>query len=474
VGHSRLEAAITLGLSRAQRRGWRVPGLVRSPARVMLQRAAQHSSSLDNWTTPLVGTSWLGDPPAEGEDSAAGSRVGELRVRSERNLNCIVATGSLDVGGSAEVVAFLSRRLPDCGIDTTVLYTDSTIDGGGDGRGRVASTLRRDGVPVAEVTESSAASLLAKHRPDVISAHGAPVWWLELAARHRIPVVETLHGMHSLFDADWAYEAVRSTQISRLIAVSELVRQQYLAGNPTLDEHRIVTVPNSVEQERMLPISRERARAWLNVGDDFLFVSLSRYSLQKNNYGLVSAFADVAARHREARLLVAGRPDDASYSYQVLKLRAGLPCRNRIHLRDHAPSPAALLAAADGFVLDSFFEGWALASMEALYAGVPVVLSDVGGAREQIGTDGHRGYLVRNPVGDPLEVDWQSIRRVLYGDQPNRDELIEAMSRMIEERENWRSRRSELQSESAIRFHADGASGGHADVLRMAASEVAT
>ena len=49
--------------------------------------------------------------------------------------------------------------------------------------------------------------------------------------------------------------------------------------------------------------------------------------------------------------------------------------------------PPHLLAAADGFVLDSFFEGWSLASMEALFAGVPMVLSEVGGAREQIGDD---------------------------------------------------------------------------------------
>ena len=34
--------------------------------------------------------------------------------------------------------------------------------------------------------------------------------------------------------------------------------------------------------------------------------------------------------------------------------------------------------------------------MEALCAGLPVVMSDVGGAREQVGLDGERGYIVPN------------------------------------------------------------------------------
>jgi glycosyltransferase involved in cell wall biosynthesis len=153
----------------------------------------------------------------------------------------------------------------------------------------------------------------------------------------------------------------------------------------------------------------------------------------------------------------------------VQRLRNDLPCADRIHLRDHAPWPGALLAAADGFVLDSFFEGWSLASMEALAAGLPVVLSDVGGAREQIG-EGERGYLVGNPVGDPLAVDWNSIRAALFAAQPNRDELVGAMSAMVQARDDWRSRREALRAESAVRFHPDRALSGHASVLRDAAA----
>ena len=75
--------------------------------------------------------------------------------------------------------------------------------------GRLASDLRSEGVPIEEVSPDSAARLIEEHRPDVLSAHGAPEWWLELAAEHGIPYVETLHGMHRFFGADWEQEAVR-------------------------------------------------------------------------------------------------------------------------------------------------------------------------------------------------------------------------------------------------------------------------
>jgi glycosyltransferase involved in cell wall biosynthesis len=462
--------ALSAALLRAQRQGWRAPAPVRRVGRRLLRRTATDSSPVDDWSSVLVGHAPLGSPPAPEEAPSAPTTMLEATgPLVGARLRCFVATGVLDVGGEDEVVAFLGRCLPEHGIDTIVLHSGTSVGAPGSAGGRLAMDLRNEGVRVEEVTEASAAQLIRELRPDVISAHGAPEWWLDLAADHGVPYVETLHGMHSFFGADWERESARSAGIARVIAVSELVRQQYLAGNTAIDPERVVTVPNSVDERRVPRLDRDGCRAWLQLEDEFLFVSLARHTLQKNTYGLISAFAEVAAAHPTAHLLVAGRPDDPAYAQQVQRMRHDLPCRDRIHLRDHAPWPGALLAAADGFVLDSFFEGWSLASMEALAAGLPVVLSDVGGAREQVGTHGERGYLVTNPIGDPLNVDWRTIRTSLYSEQPNRDELVAAMSAMIDAREHWLACRDELRAESATRFHPDRALSGHAAVLRSAA-----
>lgn len=63
--------------------------------------------------------------------------------------------------------------------------------------------------------------------------------------------------------------------------------------------------------------------------------------------------------------------------------------------------------------------------------GLPVVLSDVGMAREQIGDDPRRGYLVANPLGDPLCVDWESMGAACYRPQVNRDEFATAMEHLV-------------------------------------------
>jgi glycosyltransferase involved in cell wall biosynthesis len=444
----------------------------------MLQRllqARRDGPGIEDWSTPLIARD--GAPvvsgPASGQPAGAAGEVGEPSANPPPasamppRLRCLLVTSDLDAGGMDEVVVFLARRLPRHGVHTAVLHA-SAAGAGADGApsGRLGRALRAEGVEVRQFDAVRGTAWLIDWRPDVISAHGAPAWLLAAANRLSIPCVETLHGMHSLFNADWAAEAVRSRQLTTIVAVSELVRRQYLNGNPDFAAERIVTIPNSVDDERRAIGDRAAARAALGLRDEYLFVCLARHCLQKNTYGLVAAFAEVAARHPQAHLLIAGRPDDPVYFSQVRHLREGLPCRARIHLRDHTAQPAALLGAADGFVLDSFFEGWSLASMEALHAGLPVVLSEVGGAREQVGEpQQQRGHLVANPAGDPLRVNWQSMQAASYRPQGNRAALVEAMSSLVRERAAWLDRRQGLIDESRVRFHPDLCLRAHAGVL---------
>jgi glycosyltransferase involved in cell wall biosynthesis len=459
---------VSAALLRAQRSSLRPPRPVRRVARYVLQRRVDDRAAVDGWTAPLVGEGPLAAPPTALHAAAPLPPPLPRRTAADRRLRCVLVSHGMDVGGSEEVVAFLARRLPEHGIDTAVLYTRPAEPGPPP---RLAAALAAEGIEIAAVTEAGADAALSELRPDVISAHGQPEWWIDLAHRRGIPYMETLHGMHSYFGADWGREADRSRRVTRFVAVSELVRRQYLAGNGAIAPERVVTIPNSVDSARMPRLDRGACRRWLGLPDDaFLFVSLARYSLQKNTYALVQAFADVAAVHPRAHLLVAGRPEPGGYAHQVRRQRDALSVRDRIHLRDHAPWPGAPLAASDAFVLDSYFEGWSLASMEALYSGVPVVLSDVGGAREQVGGDGERGYLVDNPIGDPLAVDWETIGASLYERQPNHDQLVAAMCRMVEDRSIWAARRDDLEAESAIRFHPDHALGGHARAIREAAA----
>jgi glycosyltransferase involved in cell wall biosynthesis len=431
--------------------------------------------SIPDWSTPLVGAPTgvalldLAGRTNGGPAGGVGQPV-DLALADDA-LRCAFVTGVFDVGGVGEVVAFLAMRLRGVGIRTAILNTLPNPAADGVPQGRLGQRMLRAGVEVVEADETSGRAWLSSWAPDVISDHGAPDWTLAYAVSAGIPYLDTLHGMHELFGGDWDAEARRARDVTRIVAVSKLVREQYLASNPLYPADRIIAIPNAVEDERFRAIDRDAARAALGITDEYLVVSLARHCLQKNTYGLVAAFDDFARTHRDAHLVIAGRNDDDRYYRHVRQLHESLASRNRIHLRDHLSEPRLLLAAADSFVLDSFFEGWSLASMEALFAGVPVVISDVGGAREQVGDDPGRGYVVCNPLGDPLAVTWDTIGRARYANQVNRGEFVDALAKLASERADALERRPALAAESARRFAASGCIHQHAEVIRAAAGE---
>jgi glycosyltransferase involved in cell wall biosynthesis len=472
-----LRKAITSVTSQAPRLVRLLPSPVAGSLRWALTEADRFRPvpALEDWSRPLIagarGTGATGDAehgvvePVSSTRSQAGAQGSE-----PSGVRCLVVSSRLDVGGMDEVAAFLGRRLPDHGLKTAVLHALSDQAGTTEASGRLARMLDAQGIEVHAAGAEAGQRWIEQWRPDVISAHGAPDWVVSVAESLGVPYVDNLHGMHMLFGADWTEEAKRGMKVSAVVAVSELVRQQYLAGNAEYPPDRIVTIPNGVDDQRRSGGDRAAARAELGVTDEFLFVSLARHCLQKNTYGLIAAFGEVAAHRPSAHLVLAGSTDNYRYYGRLAHLRDSLPCRDSIHLRDHAAVPAKLLAAADGFVMDSFFEGWSLASMEALYTGVPVVLSDVGGAREQVGDDPDRGFVVSNPLGDPLSVDWGSIGAARYRRQVNRDELVAMMRRLVDERDHYLRRREQLAVESAVRFSAGACLAKHAHVLTAVAN----
>jgi teichuronic acid biosynthesis glycosyltransferase TuaC len=97
------------------------------------------------------------------------------------------------------------------------------------------------------------------------------------------------------------------------------------------------------------------------------------------------------------RLVLAGRGPEGP-ALEALAARLGLS--NRVHFAGGvAPADLALLlSAADAMVLPSEREGLANAWIEALACGTPLVITDVGGAREVVG-DPSAGRVVERNAG---------------------------------------------------------------------------
>jgi glycosyltransferase involved in cell wall biosynthesis len=164
-----------------------------------------------------------------------------------------------------------------------------------------------------------------------------------------------------------------------------------------LSSRKLRVIPNGVDVAALAapPGARDRVRSELGIAPtEFLWLAVGRLLPQKDYATLLEAFRPLAGA--PARLLIAGRgPLLAELQQQAERLGIA----SQVSFLGVRNDVAALLAAADGFVLSSAWEGMPNVVMEALAAATPVVATQVGGVAELV-EPGRSGLLAQpeNPV----------------------------------------------------------------------------
>jgi len=133
-------------------------------------------------------------------------------------------------------------------------------------------------------------------------------------------------------------------------------------GTPGLVEY----LPNPVRQFAHLqrPVAHD---------GPISFVSIGRLARQKGHDVLIDAFARVLAQRSDVRLTIIGDGSEHdALSAQVDRLGV----RDHVLLAGKISDPAAELANADCFVSASRWEGFGVAIVEAMSAGLPVIATD--------------------------------------------------------------------------------------------------
>jgi glycosyltransferase involved in cell wall biosynthesis len=240
------------------------------------------------------------------------------------------------------------------------------------------------------------------------------------AALARVPArVWTKHAMEPASEAGrpetWRDRTALSLRVTlalaaRVLPVSDAVREELLRKGA--DERRTSVLLLPLDAETPAPISRATARAALGLPlDAFVVTAIGRASAVKGWDVLVDAFA--ALTDPRAYLLLVG---DASAEPHF---RAGLDARiarhglgDRVRFAGHVSDMGPVFAATDVSVLPSRSEGHALALVEALRAGLPVVASKVGAASDVI-THMRNGLLFERESVPQLA----DLLRALHGDE---------------------------------------------------------
>ncbi len=247
---------------------------------------------------------------------------------------------------------------------------------------------------------------LRRKRPDVLHCHLLRAnLYGRIAARLAgvATVINTIHGVDEyMIGRDPLARAVRLVErlsagwVSQYVAVSEDARHAVIK-HLKIDPGKITTILNALDltafqQHRAKGLA---ARAALGLDPDAVVVgSVGRLAPLKNYASLVRWTGKLAAAFPQVRLLIIG---DGEERQALESLIAELHLQDRVRLPGFQADIPRILPALDIFAFPSLSEGLSIALLEAMAAGLPCVVMDVGGNPEAV-VDGQTGYVV--PVAD--------------------------------------------------------------------------
>jgi glycosyltransferase involved in cell wall biosynthesis len=230
------------------------------------------------------------------------------------------------------------------------------------------------------------AELLDEFRPDVIHQHGQffDLTWLTAvwARRHHVPVLLSVHtrlenptaAYHGVFRGLDATMVKPMMRVSRpRLVVMDVQMEEYIKGRYAGAYSGLDYIPVGVDPDWVLGGDGAAVRERHDLGDAPLIVSLGHVIPLRDRHLLVEALPTVLKRHPHAKLLVVGRVyyDLFLERARELGVSHAVVAVGAVDKRD-VPD---YLAAADVETHDLQGYGLGTASLEAMAAGVPMVVA---------------------------------------------------------------------------------------------------
>ena len=339
------------------------------------------------------------------------------------------------VGGIARVVNDLSKRLIKDGHEVTVItYKEGNVPYYENDKGvdvyRVDNFMINPNNFIDWIMQlnfnmvAKANELIQKNgKFDVIHAHD---WLVAYSAKtlknsYGIPLVCTIHateagrnsGIHDetqryINDTEWllTYES------SEVIVNSKFMKNdlQRLFGLPY---EKINVIANGVNINSYTGVERDYDfRRQYAADNEKIILFMGRLVYEKGVQHLISAMPKILENYHDAKLVIAGKGgmlDELKAQVEAMGLGQKVYFTGYLN----AKQVSKMYKCADISVFPSTYEPFGIVALEAMLAGVPTVVSDVGGLNEIVehGVDGMKSY-----AGNPNSLA-DSILALLFNPQ---------------------------------------------------------
>lgn len=260
------------------------------------------------------------------------------------------------------------ERLRSLGITTHVIYTEKPFDF------RVWKKVRQ---------------VMVDERIDIVHAHGtrAASNMFRGAKKLGLPLIYTCHAWSFHIDQHPVVKKIRILSEKYLVNQTDVNICGCIANRETGKElfgrFEAEIINNSVDPKKFNPYATyKNLRPELGIGpDEIVIASIARFTLQKQPWKLIGAFAEVAKNVPNARLLMVG---DGEQKEKAVEMIRQLGLEDRVILQPFRTDVPDLLANADIFVLPSLWEAFPIALLEAMSMGKAVIGTNVDGTPEII------------------------------------------------------------------------------------------
>ena len=314
----------------------------------------------------------------------------------------------LPVGGAERLLVDVVRGLDRSRFESIVCCIQD--------RGELAAELEASGIAVHCLERMRSkrfdwravgdlARLMREQRIDVVHSHlyHANLYGRLAAWRAGIPSVASVHNTYTRrkFHREFLNRLL-SRGSARVVAVSEDVRRDLIRYDGIAEE-KITVIHNGIDVGRVqTAVTRQEARARLGIdGDPIVLGCVARLEEQKGHRFLLEALALLNAPPGGAPRFRAVLAGDGRLRADLENRAAALgvaPCTMFLGTRHDIPE---ILKALDICVMPSLWEGLSVAMLEAMAAGLPLVISDVSGVSQVVGNN---EYGLKVPVGDVNEL----------------------------------------------------------------------